>query len=158
MNTVLISLGSNIDKDVNLPAAIARLRAQTGITVQAVSAVLETPAIGADRLPADQPSYYNAALRAETTLGLVELRQVLRQIEAELGRRRGADKYAPRTIDLDLVYYGDSLIVGGAGWLDDDVLHRAHVAIPLAEVAPTWVHPVAGVTLVEVAANLRVVA
>lgn len=155
MSEVLINIGSNIDKEVNVPAAVARLRAHSPITVRAVSAVLETPAIGADGQPANQPSYHNVAVRASTTLSLQQMRDLLRQLEAELGRMRGPDKFAPRTIDLDLAYYGDSPPTAtdsaGERALDADVLRFAHVAIPLAEVAPDWVHPATGTTLAAIA-------
>ena len=107
MNEILIAVGSNIAKEANVPAAVAHLDAQPGITVLGVSTVLETPAIGADGQPASQPSYHNVGLRAATTLDLPAVRRMLREIETELGRVRGKDKFAPRTIDLDLVYYGE---------------------------------------------------
>lgn len=157
MNEILIAVGSNIAKEANVPAAVAHLDAQPGITVLGVSTVLETPAIGADGQPAPQPSYHNVGLRAATTLDLPAVRRMLREIETELGRVRGKDKFAPRTIDLDLVYYGErrAAETTGAGELplDDDVLRFAHVAIPLAEVAPGWVHPQTGTTLAAIAAT-----
>ena len=157
MNEMLINIGSNVDKEVNVPAAIARLRTQPGITVLGVSSVLETPAIGADGQPADQPNYHNVGLRAATTLDMLHVRRLLREIETELGRVRGPDKFAARPIDLDLAYYGDphAAETTGAGEqpLDGDVLRYEHVAIPLAEVAPQWVHPEAGTTLAAIAAS-----
>ena len=164
MNEVLISLGSNIDKETNLPTAIARLAAEPGLTVTAVSAVLETPAIGPDGSATDQPAYHNAALRACTTLSLPEVRALLRTIEADMGRVRGPDKFAPRPIDLDLAYYGDPHLAvttgelpGGSSLpLDGDALRHAHIALPLAEVAPDWVHPQTGATLAALAAAFAV--
>lgn len=156
MNEILIAAGSNIAKEANVPAAVARLEAQPHVTVLEVSSVLETPAIGADGQPAPQPSYHNVGLRAATTLELPAVRRLLREIETELGRVRGKDKFAPRTIDLDLAYYGERQAAettgGGEQPLDGDVLRYAHVAIPLAEVAPHWVHPETGTTLAAIAA------
>ncbi len=157
MNEILVSIGSNIAKERNVPAAVALLAAEPGITVLAVSSVLATPAVGADGQPDAQPAYHNVGLRAATTLNLQEVRMLLRKIEEELGRVRGPDKFAPRTIDLDLAYYGDpqAAATTGAGELplDGDVLRYAHVAIPLAEVAPRWMHLDERSTLAAIAAN-----
>ncbi len=156
MNEILIAVGSNIAKEANVPAAVARLAAEPGIAVLAVSSVLETPAVGADGQPDGRPAYHNVGLRAATTLELQAVRTRLRTLETDMGRVRGPDKFAPRPIDLDLAYYGDpgAAETTGAGELplDDDVLRCAHVAIPLAEVAPNWVHQGAGSTLAAIAA------
>lgn len=158
MNEILICAGSNMDKETNLPAAFARLAAAPGLTPLAISSLLATPAVGPDGLPADQPGYHNAALRARTALGLAAVRELLRAVEAELGRVRSADKFAARPIDLDLAWYGDpqAAVTTGAGEhpLDAGDLRHAHVVIPLAEVAPDWVHPQTGVTLASIAAAL----
>lgn len=160
MNEILVSIGSNIAKEANVPAAVARLEAQPAITVLGLSTVLETPALGADGQPNSQPSYHNVGLRAATTLDLKAVRSLLREIETELGRVRGPDKFAARTIDLDLAYYGErqAAETTGAGEqpLNGDVLRYAHVAIPLAEVAPRWVHPETGTTLAAIAAAFEV--
>jgi 2-amino-4-hydroxy-6-hydroxymethyldihydropteridine diphosphokinase len=156
MTEVLISLGSNLDKEINLPAAIALLRQHPDILVLAVSPVLVTAAIAADGSFAAQPEFHNAAVRAETALAPQELRGVLRAIETQLGRVRGADKFAPRTIDLDLSFYGSGVTGANDKPLPDpDVLRFAHVAIPLASVAGDWVHPVTGETLTAVAAGFQ---
>ncbi len=157
MTKVLISMGSNIDKEINLPAAIALLQTNPKIMVLAVSPVLVTSALGADGQPANQPSFHNAGVLADTTLTPQQLRQLLRQIEAELGRVRSPDKFAPRPIDLDLAFYGDTVLTPSSGdgqqLPDPDVLRFAHVAMPLAAVAPDWVHPLTGTTLASIAAT-----
>jgi 7,8-dihydro-6-hydroxymethylpterin-pyrophosphokinase len=80
------------------------------------------------------------------------LRQVLRTIETTLGRVRSADKFASRPIDLDLAYYGAGVVVvDGKTIPDEDVLRYAHVAVPLAAVAPTWLHPITGQSLTTIA-------
>jgi 2-amino-4-hydroxy-6-hydroxymethyldihydropteridine diphosphokinase len=152
MTEVLISLGSNIEKEVNLPAAIALLRQHPDILVLAVSPLLESGAIAADGGRAAQPAYHNAAVRAETTLTPEELRAALRDIEARLGR----------TIDLDLSFYGSVIAADGSVAAadgkplpDPDVLRFAHVAIPLAAVAGEWVHPATGETLAAIAAGYQ---
>jgi 2-amino-4-hydroxy-6-hydroxymethyldihydropteridine diphosphokinase len=155
---VLISLGSNLEKERNLPAAVALLGQYPDVEVLCVSSPLETPAIGADGRIAEQPLFHNAAVLAETTLSAIELRALLRTIESQLGRVRVADKFAPRPIDLDLAFYGDTAGKGAGAQSsalpDPDVLRFAHVAVPLAAVAPLWIHPQTGETLETIAARL----
>ena len=146
---VVIAAGSNLDRERCMPEAIRRLRRHPDITVRAVSTCYESPAVGG---PDDAPAFFNAAVLATTHLGPEELRGVLRSIEADLGRVRTSDKNAPRTIDLDLAYYGD-LVEDFDGWSvpDPNVATQAHVAIPIAEVAPRRVVPVTGRTTVQIA-------
>lgn len=146
----LISLGSNVEPQRHLPAAVDRLR--RAVPVLAVSRVFDTPAFGA----ADAGRFWNAAVRARATLEPAVLkRDLLRVIEAELGRVRSADRNAPRTIDLDIAYYGDRVVLEPDLVIPDpEVLTRAHVALPLADVAGDWVHPGTGETLAVIAARL----
>jgi GTP cyclohydrolase I len=84
------------------------------------------------------------------------LKAALREIEAALGRVRTADKYAARTIDLDLALYGQEVVSdGGLHIPDPDIVQQPHVVVPLADVAPGWRHPELGVTLSEIANSLR---
>lgn len=154
---VLITLGSNIDPRVNLPRAVALLG--EAVIVRAVSPVYESAPVAADgSLNPAQSSFLNAAVLAETDLPPLPLKMdVLRGIEARLGRVRTADKFAPRPIDLDLALYGDWVVNDSAAGLilpDPDILTRAHVALPLADLAPDMVHPLTGQTLAAIAARL----
>lgn len=147
---ILITLGSNIDPERNLARAVDQLAEH--LTVRAVSLAYETaPAAGSSG-----PPFLNAAVWVDTELPPATLKfEVLRAIEAKLGRRRTADKNAPRTIDLDLALYGDRVIDDPTGGLvipDPDILRWPHVALPLADLAPDFVHPVDGRTLGEIAA------
>lgn len=152
---VLITLGSNIDRERNIQRALAGLERHQHLRMLAVSPVYITPAIGADGQPSAQPDFANAAVRAETDLDPVTLRQALRAIESTMGRVRTMDKFAARPIDLDLAFYGQEIIeVAGRQLPDPDVLRFAHVAIPLADVAGEWVHPQSGRTLAAIAADL----
>ncbi|HUU61471.1 MAG TPA: 2-amino-4-hydroxy-6-hydroxymethyldihydropteridine diphosphokinase [Acidimicrobiia bacterium] len=148
----LIALGSNIDPERNLPAAAARLAAHPDIEVLAASGVYESPPLGR---PGD-PCFHNAAVAVETSLAPAALRAELRRLEAEMGRVRGADRYAPRPIDLDLVAYeGFSGEVEGSRVPDPEVSQRAFLALPLAEVAPGWMDPALGRSLGEIAASFN---
>jgi len=118
-----------------------------------VSSVWESVAFGAP----EAPRFFNAAVRLRTALAPTELKRRLRRIEAELGRRRGPDRNAPRTIDLDIALYGSRVIDDpGAGLRipDPEILERAYLALPLAEVGPQTAHPQTGERLAEVAAGL----
>lgn len=146
---VLILLGSNIDRHRNLPAAIHRLRNDPNLVVDAVSGIYESEAVGGQGA---QPVFSNAAAAAWTDLTPAALRQRLRQIEAEMGRVRVADKFAPRPIDLDIALYDDLVTsVDGSEIPDPDIERHAHVARPLAEVAPDIVHPASGRSLRSIA-------
>ncbi|MCS6828930.1 MAG: 2-amino-4-hydroxy-6-hydroxymethyldihydropteridine diphosphokinase [Caldilinea sp.] len=150
---VLITLGSNIDREHNIQRALAELERHPRLRVLAVSPVYVTPALGADGRPSGQPDFANAAVRAETNMEPAELRQALRAIESAMGRVRTEDKFAPRPIDLDLAFYGREVIETASRSLPDpDVLRFAHVAVPLADIAGEWVHPQTGRTLAEIAA------
>lgn len=145
-----IALGSNIEPEVNLPRAAQRLRVIGAM--RGVSMVYQNAAIG----PSAAPDFLNAAVLIETDLSAPEMRDLLRRIEADLGRVRTADKYASRTIDLDLVLLGAQVISGPQITLPDpDLLSRPYLAVTLAELAPAFVHPVTGETLAAIAERLR---
>jgi GTP cyclohydrolase I len=150
---VVISIGSNIDRQKNVPEAIRLLRRHRGIDVQAVSRVFESDAVGG---PDDNPAFFNAAVLACTDLDAEELRIELRDIERILGRVRTDDKDSPRTIDLDLAYY-DKLVKDFGDWElpDPNVATAPHVAVPIADVAPDWVHPATGTTAYDIAKTLE---
>lgn len=150
----LITLGSNIDRERNMQDALTRLEQHPELRVLAVSPVYITPAIGRDGERALQPAFANAAVRVETALDPVTLRERLRGLESAMGRVRTADKFAPRPIDLDIALYGDTVVeVGGKSIPDPDVLRFAHVAVPLADVAGEWIHPQTGQQLAHIAAR-----
>ncbi len=141
-----IALGSNIDPETNLPLAAARL-SELGNPI-AASTVYQNPAIADE----PQPDYLNAAVLIETALNPLAIRDKLRAIEADLGRIRTEDKFAPRTIDLDLCILGDRVLNHELLSLPDpDLLKRAHLAVTLAELRPDFLHPITGDSLEEIA-------
>ena len=149
---VIILAGSNLDKERCMPEAVRRLRRHPDVNVRSVSACFESPSVGG---PDDAPDFLNAAVLASTALDPEALRDVLHEIEDRLGRVRTEDPNAPRTIDLDIVYYGD-LVKDFDGWSipDTNAETQAHVAVPIAEIAPRWVHPVSGRTASDIAQSL----
>lgn len=147
MNTVFLSLGSNIQPEFYLPAAVDRL-ADLG-EVAAVSSFYETLAVG----DPTQPNFLNAAVILITPLSADELKQQLSAIELSLGRQRSADPNAARTIDLDIAFFNhDTLRLGKRHIPDPDILTQPYLARPLAELAPNFVHPETGQTLSAIAA------
>ena len=147
---VFIALGSNINSEYNLRQAVRRL--STRCCLLAVSPVYKTLPVG----KTDQQNFLNAAVLVETSLAAAELKtEVLHVIEQELGRVRTADKNDPRTIDLDITLYGDHVLdLGHRHIPDPDLLHYAHIALPIADLAPQQRHPETGQTLLEIARRL----
>ncbi len=150
MTRALLLLGSNIDREANFCRAAQRLAEL--VRVVAFSPVYETEPMG----DAAQPCFLNAAALIETELGPEQLKsEVLQRIERELGRVRGPNKNAPRTMDLDVILYGDRVFrLGGRQVPDPELLRYAHIARPAADVAPDWIHPERGLSLRAIADRL----
>lgn len=150
---VFITPGSNINAWRNLYRAVGLLAEQT--QMRRISHVYRSVALGPQGEALDQPDYLNAAVLVELPPEVAADQftfRVLRPIEASLGRLRSADKFAPRPIDLDLALFGD-LVDAALGIPDPDILTRAHVALPLADLDPHFVHPISGETLAQIAAR-----
>jgi 2-amino-4-hydroxy-6-hydroxymethyldihydropteridine diphosphokinase len=153
LNVVYISLGSNIQAEHYLTAAV-QLLAQSG-TLKAMSSVYRTPPQGDEA----QPDFYNMALKLVTPYRIGEYKsKILEQIETDLGRVRDpGNKNAARTIDLDIALWNKDIVdYGSRPWHvpNEDITRFAHVALPLAEIAPHYQHPEAKQTLAEIAASL----
>jgi 2-amino-4-hydroxy-6-hydroxymethyldihydropteridine diphosphokinase len=143
-NTAYVALGANLgDRRRQIDDAVARLDASDGVRVAARSAVYETDAVSDH----PQPPYLNAVVRVETTLAPADLLARCLAIEAALGRVRPQGRAkAARTIDLDLLLHGDTILDTPALTLPHPaLLARPFVRIPLADVAtPGLRHPVTG--------------
>lgn len=152
-NRVYISLGSNINAADNLPAAVQFLRSHG--TVAAASTVYET-------LPVkfhDQPNFLNAAVLLETDHGIdAVFKIVVPAVENALHRVRDpANRNGPRTIDLDVVLFNDLIVESGDHTLPDpDIETRPFVCIPLADIAPDYIHPVRRKSLAEMARQFEI--
>jgi 2-amino-4-hydroxy-6-hydroxymethyldihydropteridine diphosphokinase len=148
LNDAYLILGSNIEPESNLRAAVSLL-AESG-SLRRVSRVWQSPPADGS----DQADYLNAAVLLQTRLLPETLRQqVIAPIEQRLGRRRNhADRYAARTIDIDIALFNQEVLeYDGRRIPDPDILIRPFVAVPLAELAPDYVHPEEGRTLAEIA-------
>jgi 2-amino-4-hydroxy-6-hydroxymethyldihydropteridine diphosphokinase len=134
-----VGLGANLgDRDGALRAALDRLSAEPGIELVAVSSFRETDPVGY----LDQPRFVNAAAAVETELGPHELLDRLLAVERDLGRTREGPRFGPRTIDLDLLLYGDVVLDEPGLTLPHPRLHERRFALePLAELDPALVVP-----------------
>jgi 2-amino-4-hydroxy-6-hydroxymethyldihydropteridine diphosphokinase len=138
-----VGLGSNLgDRAETLRVALERLAATQGVEVVAVSSLRETDPVGP---VTDQPRFLNGVAAVETTLGARRLLEVLLAIEAELGRTRTGPPGGPRTLDLDLLLYGEERIDEPGLQVPHPRLHeRPFVLEPLEELG--WTPPGPGYT------------
>lgn len=142
MHRLFLSLGSNIEAEVNLPRALQMLR-EVG-QVEAVSSVWETKSVGVEG-----PNFLNVCVAMLSPFELVEFKEkVIRPIESRLGRVRSSEKNAPRPMDID-VNLCDGKPVNAEYW------RFAFVLIPLAELIPNFPHPASGEPLARVAEKLK---
>jgi 2-amino-4-hydroxy-6-hydroxymethyldihydropteridine diphosphokinase len=139
MTRAYVGLGANVgNRRENLDRAVELLAADPRIRVLAVSSVRETDPVGYQ----DQPRFLNAACAVETELGPRELLERLLAIERALGRERTGPRFGPRTIDLDLLLYGDeTLDQPGLTVPHPRLAERLFVLEPLHELAPELVLP-----------------
>jgi 2-amino-4-hydroxy-6-hydroxymethyldihydropteridine diphosphokinase len=130
-----VGLGSNLgERESTLRAAVGRLRAVPGVEVRAVSNFRDTDPVGY----LDQPRFLNGAVELETTLSARTLLGVLLELERAFGRDRSSGpSMGPRTLDLDLLVFGDETIDEPLLEVPHPRLHeRRFVLEPLAELAP----------------------
>ena len=134
---IFIGVGSNIQQERNITDALARLSKR--VDIKGISTFYKTTPI----LRKDQDDYLNGVWQISTSMPPEELKfDVLRTIEKELHRNRESDKYAPRTIDLDLLLYGDMVIHEENLTIPDpDIYKRSFIAFPLSELNPDLVMP-----------------
>jgi 2-amino-4-hydroxy-6-hydroxymethyldihydropteridine diphosphokinase len=148
---VAIAIGSNLgDRRGHIAWAAEHLASV--LSDPQLSTIIETAPVD---VPDDQPPYLNAAMIGWTSMPPLALMQALLQLERQRGRVRPAMR-AARTLDLDVILYGDQIIDGP----DVIVPHprfreRAFVLEPLAEIAPDWIDPSTGETVAALLARLR---
>jgi 2-amino-4-hydroxy-6-hydroxymethyldihydropteridine diphosphokinase len=140
-----IALGGNVGEvGAAFEGALNRLGATVGITILARSPWYRTPPMGPP-----QPDFWNGCVLLRTTRSPEDLLTILQGIEAAFGRQRHL-RWGPRTLDLDLIFYGDrqlqtdALTLPHPGFRD-----RAFVLVPLADVAADWCDPVSGRTVAQ---------
>ena len=131
---VYIGLGSNLDQPAGqLSSALDALAALPDSTLAGVSSLYVSQPLG----PADQPDYLNAVAALDTLLQPLELLDCLQQIEQQQGRQRKAERWGPRTLDLDILLFGQQMIdVPRLQVPHYHLQERPFVLYPLAEIAP----------------------
>ncbi len=138
-----ISIGSNIDKDKHIPASLSALEQVFGELT--ISSIYESEPVG---FTGDV--FYNLVVGFDSDLEVKAVAKQLRQIELDNGRTRDSRKFAARTLDLDLILYGDLIVNDGRLQIPrDEIEHYAFVLEPLAEVAPSLKHPVSHLSYAE---------
>jgi len=136
MPTVYLSIGSNVEPAANIRSAIKSIREAFGELL--ISPTYENAPVGFDG-----DNFYNLVLAFDTDNSVQSVAGTLRQIEAEHGRTREESKFSSRTLDLDLLLYGD-LVEAGDGYHvpRDEITKYAFVLLPLAQIAADLLHPV----------------
>ncbi len=136
MARVYLSIGSNIDREVNIRGGVADLKKTFGEVT--LSRVYESESVGFEG-----DNFYNLVAAIDTAMTPVEVSNTLHEIEAEHGRTREGPRFSSRTLDIDLLIY-DELITSDNGLQlpRDEITKNAFVLWPLAEIAPEEKHPV----------------
>jgi len=141
-NSVILLLGSNIEPQKNIPQALELLAHYCGTIKK--SRVWETEAVGNSG-----PNFLNVAVQITTRLDQPEIKtRIITPIENQLKRVRTKDKFAPRTIDLDIIIFNDEIV-------DQNLWEKAFISLPVSELVPELRHPDSKQTLGEIASQLK---
>ena len=134
MERAYIALGSNLETPVEQLRAARRAIADLPLSsLNAVSSFYASDPLG----PPDQPRFVNAVAALDTELGPLDLLDALQRIEREQGRVRKAERWGPRTLDLDILLFGERRLASERLTVPHYHMHaRAFVLYPLAEIAP----------------------
>jgi 2-amino-4-hydroxy-6-hydroxymethyldihydropteridine diphosphokinase len=143
MRRVYVSLGSNIEPEINICQALAALHANFANLL--CSTIYQSAAVGFEGNP-----FLNAVAAFETDYSSLALKTWLKALEEQQGRERGAQKFSARTLDLDLLLY-DDWIQAEQKLPHPDILHYHFVLQPLAELAPELKHPILGISYSDLA-------
>ena len=149
MARAYLSLGSNLDPERHLAAALVALRGRYGELV--VSPTYRTTAVGFEG-----PDFLNLAVGLDTDEDPLALDAWLHALEDAQGRRRDLPRFSSRTLDVDLLLYADR-VLKGPGHLElprPELVTQAFVLKPMADIAPALVHPTLGRTLAQLWAEL----
>ena len=140
MTQVVVSLGSNINRETNIRFAVGKIRQEFGAIE--ISPIYETESVGFEG-----PSFLNLVIGFQWSCTLLELCTDLREIETACGRIRGRKSFDNRVLDIDVLLFGhQNLRADGYNIPRDEIEKYAYVLKPLADLYPDWCHPVSGLT------------
>ena len=143
-----VSVGSNIDKEKNIVAGLKSLRETFGKLT--VSPIYQTAAVGFSG-----EDFYNFVVGFDSDLSAQEIFATLRELEFKHGRAKNSQKFSPRTLDLDLLLYGDERVENETLTLPrEDIEKYLFVLQPLADIAPNLQHPILKKTYAEMFESL----
>lgn len=147
--TVFLSLGSNLgDREGNLRAALRGLGPE--VRIQSISSLYETAPAGVK----EQPDFLNLVVMGETALRPHQLLAHLKAIEQRVGRT-ATYRWGPRIVDVDIILYGDLVLETPILTIPHrEMARRAFVLIPLAEIAPDYIHPRMGLAIADLARRI----
>jgi 2-amino-4-hydroxy-6-hydroxymethyldihydropteridine diphosphokinase len=140
MTQVFLGIGSNVNKEKNVHAGLNELRSR--YDELQISPVYESKAFGFEG-----DDFYNLVVGFKTECAVEEIETQLKEIEYQFGRQRNVTRYSPRTLDIDLLLYGD-LVSESHELPRVDIVKYAFVLKPLSDLAPDLVHPVNGETMI----------
>ncbi len=147
-----VGVGSNLGNPIGNCLRVVELISSLGeVKVLRRSSLYRTEPVGFS----EQDPFVNCVIEARTTFSAHFLLKSLRQIENDMGRIR-AEKWGPRTIDLDILFYGQNIISDETLLIPHPELHkRRFVLVPLCEIAPDFIHPAFGVSVKELLDGLE---
>ncbi|OLQ91335.1 2-amino-4-hydroxy-6-hydroxymethyldihydropteridine diphosphokinase [Vibrio ponticus] len=143
MITAYIGVGSNLERKKHIEAAIVEL-SQIGEELR-ISTIYECDAIGFQG-----EAFYNLVVEMKTTLDLTEFSRALRTIELKWGRKEDAAKFEPRTLDLDIILFGEQISAAAPMLPRADIYQYAFVIQPLNELCPDLIVPNDGRTIAQI--------
>ena len=135
MTSIYLSLGSNVERHKHIAAALDALTENFGELI--ISPVYESKSIGFDG-----SNFFNLVVGVETHLSITDLSELLKRIEDHNGRKRSGPKFSPRTLDIDILTYGEFVgVESGIELPRAEITKNAFVLLPLANIAPELLHP-----------------
>jgi len=144
MSTAWLSLGSNVNAETHIRAAIDELSTQ-------FETIKLSPAYASTAVGFEGEDFINLVARVETDLSPMELRQYLRDLEDRYGRKRDVPKFSDRSLDVDILLYDDLVVLSPVLEIPRaEITKYAHVLKPLADLEPDLFHPTERCHMVEI--------